>query len=470
LGKGQIDPSAMSRGTTYWIAAGDYGSPHFSTPDNGTLTITVEAATNGNSGPATDWKRTYAGVAGFGADTAVTTDYWTFNGQAWPSPCSGLPACGVTGFTLYFHNTTDGSASGASLSVTGSDVRVQYAEIEGINDGSSDDVGINTNCSANLVNNFYLGYSYIHDVGVDLFAGQYFCGANNYTGSNYIFEHNMFAHNHRGDVHQHAQAIATGAQNLVVRYNTFYDIGSSGVVTDPFAGFPTLSNWYVYANTVYWDKSFTAGIGDGLVGLFGETFSGNLYIVNNTMANINSPACAASGFACNSFALFVCDSTSSCGLNNTCGTSSDCGNPIVVVANNLWYDPSAAQGVYQSGRNIAWNPTTNDFNQAYCPSSGCSYGGSFTAQGSHDLQSNTGNPFVNFDGQSNFNVSLLGHTSAGTPAYISSPQGCTANLNCIGTDPLGVARGTGGVWDRGAFQVSGIPSPNPPASLSAIVQ
>src|SRR6185437_16576993 len=60
-GAGQVDPSAMSRGVTYWIAAGSYGKVAFRTPDSGTSVITLEGVTSGNHGPAADWSSSFAG-------------------------------------------------------------------------------------------------------------------------------------------------------------------------------------------------------------------------------------------------------------------------------------------------------------------------------------------------------------------------------------------------------------------------
>jgi len=456
---GQINPSSMSRGTTYWVAAGSYGSPNFSTADSGTAVITVQAATTSSHGPASDWSSSYAGQVIFGADTSISSDYWTFNGQAWPCTDSVI-ACGTTGYNVYFHNTTDGSTTGAALILSGgtpanpqTGIILTYVEVQGINNGKSDDVGLEVQCSTS---NFYLGYSYVHDVGVDLFSNQYTCSGQNYSGTGYIHEHDFYAHNHRGDSAAHAQAIATGAQDLVVRYSEFYDITSSGGITDPFPGVVTLQNWAIYGNVFYWDTGETAGVGDGMVGLFGENMTGTVYIVNNTLAYVNNADCPNG--VCNSPALFLCGKSG-------CGSG---GSATGYIENNLWWNPDQGQGeMLDSGS--AWNPTV-DYNQCYCPSGGCSYSGLFTTQGSHDLQTNTGNPFVNFDGVSNFNVALVADTSAGvavTNWHTEPSWGCTPGKNCMDIDGFGVTRSANGTIDRGALQIGS--ALNPPTNLSAAV-
>lgn len=454
-GAGKINPSSMTRGYTYWVAAGSYGSPNFNTTDSGTTVITVTAATPSTHGPATDWSASYGGQVTFGADTEIGSDYWIFDGQSWPTSCTGVAACGTTGYNLYFHNSTDGTTSGAALIIPGSsNISLKYVEVQGVSNGTSDDGGIEIQCPTN---NFYLGHSYVHDVGVDLIQGQYTCSGQNYTGTGHTYEYDYFSHNHRGDASAHAQAIATGAQNLTVRYSVFHDITSSGCITDPFPGVVNLANWAVYGNTFEWDNSEAAGVGNGLIGLYGEVFTGYLNVYNNTIANINNPACQSG--VCNSPAVFVC------GTN--CGSS---GSVNAQVYNNLWWNPSYAIPVMYDGSS-SWSATV-DYNQAYCPSGGCSYAGSFSKQGSHDVFSTTGNPFSNFDGTSNFKIQLVADTSAGSNLSSSLPSGCIAAESCYNVDPMGIIRAADGIWDRGAMQISGsaASAPNPPTNLSAAVQ
>ena len=440
---GTCAPSGMTRGVTYWVGAGNYGTVAFNTPDSGTSVITIEAATASAHGPASDWSSSFAGQAVFGGDTAINTDYWTFNGQGWPSGCTGTIACGVTGYNLYFDNTSDSSTSGAALFLPGkastspqTGITLNYIEVQGFSNGTSDDGGIEIQCANN---NFYLGNSYVHDVGVDLIEAQYTCSGQNYTGVGWTFEHDYLAHNHRGDSAAHAQAIATGAQNLTVRYSIMHDITSSGGITDPFPGVVSLANWAIYGNTFEWDNSETAGVGDGMVGLFGETFTGYLNIYNNTLANINNADCPSG--VCNAYALFVCGAS--------CGSG---GTVTAQVYNNLWWNPSWGQAVaYDSSS--SWT-AANDYNEAICPTTGCAYSGQFTTSGSHDVFSTSGNPFVNFDGVSNFNVALTADTSAGISESSSLPTGCTAGLNCYNIDGLGTVRGSDGTWDRGAEQLA----------------
>lgn len=448
-GAGQINPGSMARGVTYWIAAGNYGGVTFSTPDSGTSVITVESATVANHGPAADWNSSFAGQALF-SESSVSTDYWIFNGQT-------RGADWRSGYNLKFWNQTDGS--GYALTGPGTNSIVEYTEIEGTADNYS---GSNTDDALNVQGNGgYFGYSWIHDSGTDLIQS--------YTVNGLTFEFNMIERNHTGLDSNHSQAmIVCGPSNFVVRYNYFRDITNTAVIDTASASGCSMSNWYIYGNVVYWTNSVhlsgTSGLADGFVGFFGETLSGVVQIYNNTMANINGAACV-SNVICSEYMLFQEGSQGGCagGLNN-------CGNPTVTVYNNLFYNPNEGQDIAISNPGAQWTPT-GGYGQNYCPSGGCSNGGGFAlnANGAtNDASANSGNPFVNFDGVTNFNFELVADTTAGLSItnWASLPAGCTAGTNCFNIDPLGVVRGANGTIDRGAFQISGT-GPSPATSLMA---
>lgn len=73
-------PASFTRGLTYYIADGNYGSPTLSTPTSGTQPITIKKATAADHGTETGWVATDGdGVATFGTIT-VATQYWIING------------------------------------------------------------------------------------------------------------------------------------------------------------------------------------------------------------------------------------------------------------------------------------------------------------------------------------------------------------------------------------------------------
>lgn len=452
----QVNPASMSRSVTYWIAAGSYGAVTFSTADTGTSVITIEAPTTTNHGPASDWNNSFAGQALFG-ESAIASDYWTFNGQTRGSDWR-------SGYNLKFWNQTDTASNGAIV-VNGTNVTIEYVEIEGTNGNYSgsakDDDGFQFGG-----NTLYVSHSWIHDAGVDLVVG--------YSASGSTFEYDMIERNYTGnDSSAHAQAFRVcGPSNMTVRYNMFRDIVNTAVIDTAGPGC-TISNWYIYGNVDYWTNGVYTGAGggqaDGLVALFGETSSGVIQIYNNTIAGINAPACNPNTgtVVCNEAALWVCGSACSWG---SC-SSGNCGSPTVTVYNNLWYNPSSGQDIVIDTSGAQWT-ATGGYGQNYCPSGGCSNGGGFVSNvngATNDATGNTGNPFTDFDGSSNFNFGLLANTTAGysIPNWNTLPSGCTTGTNCFNIDPLGVTRGADGTIDRGVFQIAS-GAPNPPTNLTAI--
>lgn len=475
---GTCDPSNMTRGVTYWVAAGSYGGVTFSTADSGTSVITIEAATASNHGPASDWSSSFAGQAVFG-ESAITTDYWVVNGQSWSgTSCSGLETCGVdAAYNIYFHNTAD--MSGDALAVgPGTNYTLEYVDMQGphtlsswgtnpSSDESDDGFVTNVNGSAGT-NNVYVGYSYIHDVGADL-VGSNEQATSGVSGTGHTYDHDFFARNWytcTGSNCTHTQAMSECTSNLTVRYSVFFDTVEDGVIDINVPTNCPFSNWYIYGNTIEWDNnvpSIRQALADGFLGFFGETVSGVVQVYNNTFANVT----AGSGGNVNVSILFVCGA--SCGANNSTGT--------ITLYNNLFWESGSSGGSgpavdFVCDSSCSTETPTADYNQGYCPTTGCPNGGGYSPSGSNDVESNTGNPFVNFDGSSNFNVSLTANTSAGTSpsGWSTTPSGCSGN--CENIDPAGVTRGANGTVDRGAFQIAGggATAPAPPTNLTATVQ
>jgi hypothetical protein len=261
-------------------------------------------------------------------------------------------------------------------------------------------------------NNIYVGYSFLHDVGdTQIQANDNAVG--NSVGHDWTFEYDYFSRNHSGaqSADNHSEAFSVTAQNLVVRYNYFQDIGSSGVITDASAGQPSVGPWDVYGNVWFWTRENPfPGVGDGFVALFGETFSGHLKIYNNTIAGIQSTD------ICSARPLFLI------GNENK-------GNPVVEIYNNLFWNDCHVH----NGPGVYYNWKVSMDNNSY-------YGGTTAPNDSSPhCQISGGNPFI--DG-SHANFRLKKHTEPGRvfPAPFNE-------------DPDGKVRGLNGVWDRGAFQL-----------------
>lgn len=470
-GSGEISPSGMTRGVTYWIAAGSYGSITFSTADSGTSVITLEAATTANHGPDSTWSNSYAGQALLGEED-ISTDYWTFNGQA-SSGCT-YPINNDSCYNLKFWNQSD--SEGVALVTTGNNVTVEYTEIEGTDPdytGSNADDGVHFGG-----NDLEMEYNWIHDMGVDAMVAT--------GGDAEIIERNMFDSNAKSAASEgHVQAFRlcnsnTGPTDFVLRYNIYRNIQGSGTMDTASASGCLLGPGYIYGNTIYWTSSFTHpyDIVDGFIGFFGEETTGQLDILNNTIAAVTCDGCTQT-------LIWLSAGTQ----GGTCPTFSaeldqNCGSPTVRVENNLFYNTPGSDyaldcedGGSPPSCGTHWTPNTVDYQANYCPNGGCTNGGygssGYTtgtgSAGTHD-SSATGNPFVDFDGSANFNFHLASNTTAGaspsswsttpsTPSFIA----CTSGVNCENVDASGVVR-TGTV-SRGAFQYT---TATPPAAVTGV--
>ncbi len=74
-------PATLTRGETYYIADGSYGSYTFNTPASGSKYITIKKATIADHGTSTGWQNGYGdGQATFGT-IVFNTNYWIFDGN-----------------------------------------------------------------------------------------------------------------------------------------------------------------------------------------------------------------------------------------------------------------------------------------------------------------------------------------------------------------------------------------------------
>jgi len=426
---GTCAPSNMTRGVTYWIAAGSYGGADFSAADSGTTVISILGATALSHGPASDWSPSYAGVAKFGA-ISFASDYWTINGQSrgadWKSAYSiKFQSAGNNSQCIYLPGRT-----GITLS---------YIECQGYSPvgPSIDDAGIYGSAT-----NFYLGYSYIHDVGDTQFQ------QNTGQGNNMTYEYNWVSNDGMCGTCNHFEAYSITATNLIVRYNVFENIVSTGVITDASGGGASVGNWEIYGNIFFWDPGLATKSGwpqlvdldDGVVVLLGNNYSGHFYFYNNTIEGIspNVPA------------------------NNNCNLSAF-GNPggysvsgvTFIVQNNLWVN---------NGANVY---------------GGCQWNTPIGISG-YNAYAGGNNGALNADPGDSSNVQL-----SSTNLLVSASPTAIADFKLSKDTTTGIAlaapwnfdgfnqltRGASGVWDRGAaqfFNSSGT-TPQPPTGVTSAV-
>ena len=148
--------------------------------------------------------------ATFVGGISVTTNYWTFNGQAVPG-CTYPEGSGDSGdpcYTIHFWNKTSGGGAAVQLSAANTSyLTFNYVEMEGTgqgfpnNNSTADKCGTD-NCGAwgdnaiytggSHTDNLYVGHSYAHHTGNTQFQ------MNGATNNTLTWEYNWIAHNHTG--------------------------------------------------------------------------------------------------------------------------------------------------------------------------------------------------------------------------------------------------------------------------------
>jgi len=453
-------PASLTRGVTYYVAAGTYKGHQFSDPDSGTTLITIQAATVANHGTSTGFNNSFVGQAVFNTNINNTgtififsTDYYVING-VYRSTASGQPQTDWTLESGYgFKVDNSGKVACAAVVDLGDlngapvhDITVEYADINGSHETSA------TGCREDGFHSVYGSYNvtakfnYIHDTGLTILyvKGNHQGTAGFGPGTNVSFTYNYFARDF-SEPTQHAEgcSCSEGLTNFTIAYNYWQDINGTAVIATPSgggynSGNGNNGNWLIYGNVAF-ESSCSAvtsnGRNAGVAGFFYDfdtTFNGPLYILNNTIYNF--PA--------------SCNSDSGIMLG-------DGANPVpmtsVFVQNNLW--SQAAQVSIQNNC-----PTSGG--RATCTSITWDHNAYFASpdnSGSNDSDPNKQvsslNPFVN---SASFIFQLASDTAAGVNT--------NATLAANGQDLLGTTRGSDGVWDRGAFQISGTKPGIPPGT------
>lgn len=428
---------SWTRGDVYYIAAGSYGTFTFSTSTSGTSTIEIRGAIGGTGdhGTSTGWSDSFQGQALLsGGSSQFSTSYWTINGQAVPG-CS-YPSNNDACYTIKFVNPAVGSspAAGQALflcngSGTCTNYLLEYVDVLGSNTevkgGNFSDEGI---YCYQTCNNTTIDHSYVHSAGCDTLS------FNSGNAANLVLSYDWIAYNDAGHANisgsfAHCQGIQHTAATFTAKYDVWQDIQSSGVITDAAGGNANFTEWDIYGNLFFWDAAWIAkwrgdswvGLDNGIIGLYSvANTSGILRFYNNT---ITSPGLASS--------------------QNCTTVVYEINSPMVLATvqayNNIWYNFNSSECGAGAGA-----AGTYDYNAYYQVSGGKG------DNGAHSYSSST-NPFVNPAASTVAGFMLTADTNTGV--QVASP---------FNTDMLGTTRGSSGIWDIGALQLSGTSSSLPP--------
>jgi len=428
-----ISQVSWTRGDVYYVAAGSYGTLHLSTTASGTSTIEIRGAIGGagDHGTSAGWDDSFQGEALFGGGgSSFSSSYWVINGQAVPG-CT-YPSNNDACYTIKFQNPASGNgpASGSAIALCNgnsncTDYLLQYINVLGSNTQGTNFTDEGIECIPQCKNTT-IDHSYVHQSGCDLFS------FNSFDSSPLVLQYNWIAYNDVGlgqisGGPAHCQGIQVTAATMTIRYNVWQDMQSSGAITDAAGGNAPIKEWDIYGNIFFWDAAWNAqfsgngavGYDDGIVGLFSVSGSGGiLKIYNNTIAGLG----LAQSQNCNGQAYTI-----------NAGMS-----VVATVTNNIWFN-------FKSGCNAGKaGPGTYDYNAYYQISNGTK------DSGAHSYTSNA-NPFLNPTANTLAGFMLAADTQTGV--QLASP---------FNVDLAGTTRGSSGIWDIGAFQVSGTSASLPP--------
>lgn len=299
-------PASLTRGDTYYIADGSYGSYDFNDAVSGTTLITIKKATESDHGTDTGWSSAYGdGVAEFSATGTVlvfSSGYWIFD---------GVTGSGQSGHGFKVTVTGTGDATRGIRFDGGPSITISHTEISandpcGVADANKQDGIYTTNAAATDVT---LSYNYIHDWKR---AGILASGVDGWT-----IEHN-YVYRTYSTSGAHGQAIQFGPAavfDMEIRHNTFKDTHGTGVIVYLDNSFDDIR---IHGN-LFWHTGETAACGinstsQAIGSTSGDTAT-NIKIHGNTFVGMNGRDPQPSG-----------------GIDNN-GTST--GNETY---NNLWYD------------------------------------------------------------------------------------------------------------------------------------
>jgi hypothetical protein len=208
-------PSTLTRGDTYYISDGTYGSYRFDDAAMGSVYINIKKATSSDHYTEIAWNESYGdGQAIFttssGNTITVDTDYWMIDGQTRLNGTSGH------GFKF----TTTACSSGSKLFDVNENVNyvtLKYTEVEhcGYSSGYNQDA---IYVVGSGISDITIAYCWVHNVNRQPF---YF-----YQARNVILEYNWVTEHYNEDVFAvHSSCISSNYcgsnANHIYRYNVF---------------------------------------------------------------------------------------------------------------------------------------------------------------------------------------------------------------------------------------------------------
>jgi hypothetical protein len=399
-------PTTLVRGDTYYLADGTYSGQTFSTAASGTATITIKKATPSDHGTDTGWNDSY------GNSQVAFAGGLSFTTPYWVldgQTGGGAENNWVGNFGIKITERGDANALISIDNTSANNITLRHIDFQG--KGSvSNSGGSYSNDGLAIYGASNVTLSYFHMAGIG--RCPFFI-----SPKNLVIEHGWVqSYNGSSAVHSEVASIwafSTSMGDVTFRYNLFTDIKSTGGImwdnsSNNSAKLTVHGNIFYKPPGAVWEQA--NGVIGGWTGGGGEQFR-NASVTNNTFINVDQE----------SLSTFP---------NVYSGNS---------AYNNLFYN-SESPDFAKFG--------SHDYN-------------TFINSGDTHSEANgtsvaSGDPFVDY---LNLNFRLKGATAAGL--VLNAP---------LNVDPVGLVRGSDGVFDRGAFEFnagSPLPSPSPSPTPSA---
>lgn len=398
-------PATLVRGDTYYVAAGSYPGRTFGTAASGTTPITIKKATVSDHGTATGWNDAY------GTGQAAFTGGWVFTSPYWVldgQTGGGAANAWAGNFGFKVTETGDGSAV-INIGQAGSadNVTIRHVDLQGEGHASTAG-GSYSNDGLAVYGSANVTLSYFRMAGIG--RCPFFV-----SPSNLVVEHG-WVQSYFGSTAVHSEvasiwAFSGNVGDVTFRNNLFTDIQSTGGLMWDNSSNPS-AKLAVYGNVFYkppganWQQA--NGLVGGWTGGHGEQY-GNATVVSNTFINVDQESLSS--------------------FPN-------------VYSNNVAYD------------NLFINSQAPNFSK-------------YAAHDANMFVASGGNPGEPLGAVAS-SLSLANVAGLDFRLVAATPAGkvMAAPFNA---DPLGIARGADGTYDRGAFEFGGSAA-LPPAPVGLTVK
>jgi hypothetical protein len=410
-------PATLTRGDTYYVAAGTYSTYTFDDAESGTDTITIKKATVADHGTETGWDNGYAAQAEFatlnltGPLFNFTSGYYVLDGNGTHTAPSKTAI--DYGFKLSSMTTSNNSGM---VAITSTNVTLRYAHIYNAFDSTSSNnatVGIRLS-AANPAEYVKIQNVFLENTGKD---GIQINDTDYLLIEQSYFKRLAMARALSPDYHGQVVAMIDHADNIVIR-NNIWESGEGQAIVAYGGPGKTNQNIRFYGNIVFNPYNTTSNWGfpssGGIVANAWEAgLISGVYCYNNSIVNITS-----------SYSLD--------GINYSKFRAIASNRANLFVYNNLYYNCSGV-----------------DISAAYTASHMAAGGGSVPGKSNEQ----TGWQETDFDGYAADNFELQNNTTAGLDLTGESWWDDDADVFFGALDQATDMQGrTRTTWSRGAFE------------------